>query len=160
MILDRLEHADAYNPLLPGFAKAIGHLQSSDLLELPHGKHAVPGCGDELFLIIDRFTPRTDAEQVWEAHRDYADVQVMLQGYERQGWLPLSAGPDVKTPYNPDRDAEFYHPPAAGPTPQWLTLRPGYFTVFLPHDVHAPSLRVRPEDETAVVKAVYKLKMS
>ena len=157
MIFDRLEHADDYTAILPGLGRALAHLRDSDLLALPAGRHAVPGGGDEVFLIIDRFTPRTDDDQVWESHRKYADLQVMLSGYERQGWLPLSTGPAVKTPYDPERDAEFYHPPAAGPTPQWLTLRAGYFSVFLPHDVHAPSLRVLPEDAAPVAKAVYKI---
>lgn len=67
---------------------------------------------------MDRFTPRTDDQQVGESHRKYADLQVMLSEYERQAWLPLSTGPGVKTPYDDQRDAEFYHPLAAGPTPR------------------------------------------
>lgn len=157
MIFDRLEHADTYLNVLPGLARALTHLRTGEVMDLPAGRHAVPGGGDDVFLIMDRFTPRTDEEQMWESHRNYADLQVMLSGYERQGWLALSTGPAVKTPYDPQRDAAFYHPPAAGPTPQWLTLRTGFFSVFLPHDVHAPSLRVVESDDTPVVKAVYKI---
>ncbi|MEM1354661.1 MAG: YhcH/YjgK/YiaL family protein [Planctomycetota bacterium] len=157
MILDRLEHADAYAALLSTWGKALAHLRETDLLALAHGRHEVPGGGKDLFLILDRFTPRTDAGQVWESHQDYADLQVMLQGRERQGWLPRSSEPAIKTPYDRERDAEFYHPPGPGASPHWLILREGYFTVYLPNDVHAPSLRIDDSDDTPVVKAVYKL---
>lgn len=170
MIYDRYDRIDAYALLLPGLPGVLTSLSilrqwmdshPGAAIDLPTGRQTlVPGKAD---LIIDRYTPAPDRPIVWETHRRYADIQIVLQGEERFGWLPLSAAPPVKDAYDPERDACFYQPPADwhAPPPCSLPLRPGDFAIFLPDDVHAPGLM--PQRVTgpaaAVTKAVVKVRL-
>jgi len=155
MIHDHIDQADAYLPLLPGLDKAIAFLREQPLAELGTGKHVIDG--DRLFVIIDRYTPRTDEQQVWEAHERYADVQLIVAGRERMGVLPLNRATAIKTPYDAEKDAAFYEPASPAADPLWLTMTPGHFAVFLPQDIHAPGLRLNANSVTPVVKAVVKV---
>jgi biofilm protein TabA len=67
-----------------------------------------------------------------EAHRQYIDVQLTLEGIEEIGWSPLAAcRPSV---FDTAKDIGFFDD-----RPHvWLTLPPAHFAIFFPSDAHAP----------------------
>ena len=154
MIHDHLDQADAYLSLLPGLDRALAFLRTQPLAQLDTGRHPIDG--DALYVNIDRYTPRGDDDQAWETHERYADVQLMIQGTERIGVLPHCRATKVQTPYDAERDATFYQPATDQDTPVWLAMTPGHFAIFLPQDLHAPSLRLNGGTEP-VTKAVVKV---
>lgn len=148
MILDHLERADRYAPLAAGIAAALRYLRDTDFTALPDGRIELDG--DRLIAIVSRYRTKLPHEAVWESHRRYIDVQFMVRGSERFGYLPREAAPPIKTPYNDAKDVVFYEP-----GDETLRLRAGHFAIFFPEDVHAPSLADGEPDD--VLKVVMKV---
>jgi YhcH/YjgK/YiaL family protein len=93
--------------------------------------------GTNVFAPVMSYQTRGPEEAVLEAHRKYIDIQVALAGSETLEWFPV-ADLEVQTPYDADRDVEFYHRPHAGPAS--VVLRPGLFVILFPQDAHMPQL--------------------
>ncbi len=130
MVLDRLENMAAYRSLGDGFAKVIDYLKGLDVLRLPIGDFEVDGRAVYGFIKEKQLTKENER---WEAHRRYADVQMILGGSERMGYQPYT-GQTVSEPYNPDKDVEFF----VGTGGSELLLNPGDFAIFLPGELHRP----------------------
>ncbi len=143
MILTTLdEAADAYATTHPRLAAGLAFLRRADLHALPKGKNPVPGFDlEDLAVIVDAYDTRRPEAQIWESHRAYGDIQVVVEGAERVGWIALHSAPAVTTPYAPDA-ALYAVPEQEGRTPCYFTLEPGLAAVFFPHDVHAPCLMI------------------
>ena len=133
MILDHLDRADLYVALSPGIAAAFEYLRTADFANVADGKYPVGDTG--VMAMVSRYHTKPLADAVWESHRRNIDVQYVASGSERFGYVPLEHAPPVKTPYREDKDVMFYEPGG-----DMLTLRAGQFAIFLPHDIHAPSL--------------------
>jgi YhcH/YjgK/YiaL family protein len=133
MIFDRLDHLRQYGNLPYGIPDAIDYLLQTDFTNVPEGRQELDG--DRLIRIVQRFRPRPLNEALWEAHRRYVDVQYVLTGVEQMGHLLWHEGLVVKQPYNTDKDIVFFE--AQG---TFIPVRAGEVAIFLPHDVHAPSL--------------------
>lgn len=148
MILDRLENAPFYRPLGPSIAAALDYLRRTDFHALPEGRHELDG--DALFAIVQRYRAKPLAEARGEAHRLYADVQYVVAGRERMGYLPWHAGLAETTPYDSQRDIAFYEPVGS-----LVEVPAGSFVIFTPNDVHAPGIcpadDAPPEDVLKVV---------
>jgi YhcH/YjgK/YiaL family protein len=86
--------------------------------------------------------------------RPLAENVVVDSGEEVNGWFPV-AGLEVKTPYDPEKDVEFYHRPGAGPAR--VNVSPGTFVVLFPWDAHMPQLAVEGVP-TTVKKVVVKIR--
>ena len=82
VIFDRIENADRYAGISPGFAKAIAFLKRPDLFSLDPGRYEIDG--DDVFAQVTDVTLRPVEESVAERHRDYADIQ-MTFGSDRRG---------------------------------------------------------------------------
>lgn len=109
--------------------------------ELPNGNFVV----EQVYLTKPR------AQGSFETHRKYVDVQVILEGEE----LMEVAHPDgltVRDPYNPERDAMFYHQVSHGSV---LRFRMGDAAIYFPDDAHMASLQV--DGSQLVRKAVVKV---
>jgi biofilm protein TabA len=89
--------------------------------------------GNDLYVMVNSYETRPHN---LEAHRAYVDIQVVLSGAEAIGWLPAQGLPE-KTPYNPEKDIEFYDAPVEKQT--LIRMNPGLFAVFFPWDAHAPA---------------------
>ena len=139
MILDRLENADLYRAIGANIAAALDYLRRTDFSQMPVGRHEVDG--DRVFAIVQRYRPKPLAQIVWEAHRQYIDVQCLAAGSERMGYLPLADSLSVRQPYDPQKDAVLFD--ADG---QLFTMSPGDFAIFAPGDVHAPGLAIDSAD--------------
>ena len=132
MILDRLENADRYAALHPGFARGLAFLAEARRLDLPEGRHEVDG--DRIYAVVARAAARSRARAALEAHRRYIDIQFVLSGVEEIGWRSRAECNLTREPYDVARDIEFF----ADPPTAWVTVEPGAFAVFFPEDAHAP----------------------
>jgi YhcH/YjgK/YiaL family protein len=86
---------------------------------------------------VQAYTPKPEADGRWEAHREHADIQLVVSGAERMG-VAAMAGMTLQPPYDAERDVEFY----SGSGGKFFEVNAGEFAVFFPHDVHMPSLEI------------------
>ena len=149
MIADTLSNAAIYKKLGRNFEKAFDFLQQADLNAFPIGKQAIDG--DNVFMILSEYTTKLFSDARWEAHRVYADIQLLLAGEERIGYAPLTKMKTTED-YNPAKDILFLSGDG-----DYTTIRPGVFAVFLPHDAHQPC--VATGNQQTVKKLVIKVKM-
>ncbi len=96
----------------------------------PNGRHELDG--DNLYAVVSDSPLRPWGEGLPEAHRRYVDVQFPLVGEETIGVAPLRADA-ADLPFDDARDIAFYEQKTSP-----LTLAPGEFAVFFPHDAHLP----------------------
>ena len=136
MILDRLEESVHYTSLGTHFAAGFAYLRETDLVNLADGRYEIDG--KKIFAIVQTYLPKSHAEGRWESHRDYADIQFVASGAERMGVASL-IGVTVESPYDAEKDVEFYRSVAGG---NFFEVNAGEFALFYPHDVHMPSLEL------------------
>jgi biofilm protein TabA len=133
MIYDRLTNLKQYGQLPYGIPKAVDYLLRTDFARVPDGRYELDG--DRLVAIVQRYATRPMAKAEWEAHRRYADVQLIVEGAERMGHALLHEGLAIKQPYDEQKDAIMFD--AHG---SFFRVAAGEVAIFLPHDVHAPCL--------------------
>lgn len=153
MIVDRLERLSRYGDVLPGMPGILDFLSRTDLRTLPQGKTVVsPG----LYVLREDYATKPLPECVFEAHRRYADLQIVLSGTEAFGYRPEDGkGYAVKSAYDPGKDVEKYEVPE---TFTRVVLEAGMFALALPGDLHMPKLAAG--DSSPVEKAVLKIRLS
>ena len=154
MILDRLDTSVAYAALGERFAAAFAYLRQADLAGVADGTHEIEG--RNVFAIVQTYPAKPAAQGRWEAHRDYADIQLVIRGAERMGVTPMGSVAS-QTPYDAEKDVEFFAGElSAG---QCFRVDAGTFAVFFPHDVHMPSLALDDARPTDVKKVVIKVRL-
>lgn len=131
MILDQLANADTYRFLGPSFEQAFAYLKSFSPAT-PDGRHNLNG--DRLYALVQSYNTAPATERTFEAHRQYADVQYIVDGRETIYYNHVSVL-EPKTEYDPKTDATFYHDQDNRP----FHLGRGDFMIFLPQDAHKPS---------------------
>lgn len=131
-----IETFDSDNPIVPehaGLAAALAWLRQTDLNTLPLGRHEIQG--DDVFAMIEDYTTKLEADGVWETHAEHADIQLLLAGQERIGWVADTSTVSLSEDRRPDADVCFFSPPAQ---PLWVTLCPGMFVLIPPGELHGP----------------------
>src|SRR5690606_10129714 len=131
----------------PLFQRVLDFVAENPLESLENGKHEIQG--KDCFVIVAEYETKPVEKSIFEAHRKYLDIQVMLYGEERMGILPLS----LTTPgtYEPDRDFL----PISG-NPDLLRFPAGFFMIFHPQDAHMPGVQTE-SGISKVRKAVFKV---
>ena len=132
MILSDLQHTERIEQLHPLFKEVFDYVKSHDLLHTECGRIELRG--DELFINNANPTLIPEEKQVLELHRDYIDIQILLEGKERMGWKAFDDLQEEVQPYDKEKDCALY---ADRPT-TFVDLVPGQFTIFFPEDPHAP----------------------
>ncbi len=132
MILDRIENAKQYFALHQHLAKAFEYLASHDVAALADGRYEIDG--SRVYLLMAHSPGRGRQGARLEAHRRYIDVQIPLNAPEEMGWKETSLCRSVSKPYDPAADIEFFSDAPVS----WITVEPGCFVLFFPHDAHAP----------------------
>ncbi|OHB80337.1 MAG: hypothetical protein A2W31_15295 [Planctomycetes bacterium RBG_16_64_10] len=149
MILDRLEHWCDYGWPNDRFRLAFEYLEKLDP-DLEDGRHPIDG--DHVFNLMQTYQTKPRQGELFESHREYADIQVVVRGAEQIWWAPRSSLQVVAPMAN---DKELQAMISAATT---LVLSPGLFAVFFPpDDAHAPCL-VHQQIST-VRKACIKVRM-
>ncbi|MCE9608375.1 MAG: YhcH/YjgK/YiaL family protein [Planctomycetia bacterium] len=132
MIFDRLENAELYTPLHPGFAPAFAYLRTADFTGLEQGRHEVDG--ERLFVMLGREPGQGRERRKLEFHERYIDIQCVLSGSDEIGWRSSENCRELDQPYDPKREVGFYKE-----RPEtYFTVGEREFAIFYPTDPHAP----------------------
>lgn len=150
MILDSLRHWTRYLSLGSGIRSALEYLHGSDFDRLDNGRYNLDG--DQVYAIVNRYQTKPLTDAVWEAHRKYIDVQFVVRGTERLGYIPLDRAPEIVTPYDFQRDVTLY-----APGDDMLRFSAGQFAILYPDDIHAPGLACDLQTPSEVLKVVVKV---
>lgn len=148
MIHDLMSNWRSYNWPSERFNLAFYYLEKLPE-NSPEGHFEIDG--DNVFCNVQNYETKPREEQRFEAHKDYADLQIVLAGEESVLWAPRKELTLVQ-PYEPD--IEFY---ALTENPTDVVLKPGRFVVLFPHDAHAPCTHHVKKHK--VRKAVVKIKL-
>ena len=130
MIIDRLANESPVYQLPSRLTRALEYLRATDMRSVALGRHDLDG--DHLFALVQEYTTRTADQCVWEAHRQYIDVQFVVTGAERMGIASLGQMREREA-YDSARDVAFFEPGS-----EFVTIRAGMFAIFGPDDVHSP----------------------
>ena len=138
-------------PVLPAaVVRALDALARRDLAVLEPGRYPLDEEG--MFLLIQQVVTKPTADCRPEAHRDHADIQLVLSGIERYGLAMHDAALVPTNDLLNSRDIAFY----PSPRHEWFVdLAPDQFVVIYPGDLHRPCCTVG-EPQT-VRKAVVKI---
>ena len=145
MILDKLENLGNYE-LGEKFHLAEEFLRNNDLMNLPPCKIKVSG-NDVVVNIID-FTGKKEADCRMEAHRDFCDIQIIMNDEEEMGWKPQEDCKEIITAYNEEKDVEFY----ADKADAKIKVGPRQFAIFFPSDAHQPGIAPGRQYRKIIVK--------
>jgi biofilm protein TabA len=150
MVYDELNTIDSYRALLGRHADAIiSFLRRRDLESLSDGEYPIHG--RDAYAIVQTYTTKPRQQCIWESHRIYADIQLILRGREHMGRQPIDAM-TISQSYDESRDRTLYTGDGDG-----VTVSGGQFTIFLSQDVHMPGRLVDRQEE--VKKVVVKLRL-
>lgn len=128
----------------------LDFLESTDLNELEDGKHLIQGEG--FFVNIFRYTTASEQERIWEAHREYIDIQMVIEGEEIcQQAFSVEC---TKGVYEEDKDFIPITLNANTPCTRFVLNR-DKLAVFYPEDAHQTGVSIH--TPCAIRKAVFKL---
>ncbi|MDF2877885.1 MAG: putative beta-D-galactosidase [Clostridia bacterium] len=150
MIVDKIQHIEKYKEWDIPVHKIMEFIAYQEKVNLPDGRYDI--LGDNLFALVQIYKTRDYEEGKWEAHREYSDLQYMVEGAEWMYWA-LPEKLTVSEGYNPQKDILFYQ---EAPYQGSMLLEQGMFALFLPQDIHRPCCKVQKEE--AVKKIVFKIK--
>lgn len=134
MIADSLKNYTRYLSLSPRLAKAFEYILNNDIASLEDGRHDIDG--DEIFAMVSSPELKRPEDAPVETHRKYLDIQLVLSGSEKFGWIAAEELKQPSAPFDEAKDICFWEDT---PTMQF-ELHEGQMAIFLPEDGHAPMI--------------------
>lgn len=134
--------------------KHLKQLETSDGYALPEPDTKQTVC-DGITVTFPAYAPGAVSTRIWEAHRAFADVHILLKGEE-----------DMQIGYVPEMKAGEYQPqkdflPLEGTEKTVIRLTPGYGVLLLPNDAHKVGIAVPGWHEgKSIRKAMFKIDLS
>ena len=148
MIFGNIQNLKEYAFLPQALQDCFTYAASHDLLELDAGTYEIDQ--KRLFVNITQYTTTAPKNRVWEAHRQYLDLHLMLRGTEM---INVNFIENMKQlAYQQDKDFL----PLEGICNSSVVLQEGDFLICYPNDCHQTALQVS-EPET-IKKAIFKNK--
>ncbi len=148
MIQDSLKNSHLYYDSSKALKKAFTFINELDPSS-PDGSYEIDG--EALFAILCSYPTRQADSALFEAHKKYIDIQVVLAGQERID-VSLDEDIEVSQPYDEDKDVVLFNAPQIYST---LMMRAGEFAIFYPQDIHRPSCSIKdPQDVRKLVVKV------
>ena len=151
MIFDSIDQLNRY--AIPYAAQVIDFLNRKDLASIKEPEIEISG--RDLFVRPMRYLPKSAQQNKFEAHRTYADIQVVLKGREI---MQVAPGAPLKPiiEYDAVKDYQFF---TVEQNISDLVVDQNHFTVFYPGEVHRPSC-LAAEGDGEVFKLVFKVRMA
>lgn len=149
MILDHINNLGNYKNIHPDFSKIAEYVRNNRLDTMPAGRYEIEGT--DSFVMIHHYETKNAEEIMWESHRKYIDIQYVLYGAEKMGYMPVGQL-TITSPYSEDKDVVFYKEMDEF---EAYEVKEGYFVIFLPEDAHKPSCLI--DEAKEVKKAIIKV---
>ncbi len=131
MIKDSLANASRYAGLSPRFDQAFAFLANTDLGSLTLGRHDI---AEGVFVNVQSYEPAPVEKKQYEMHKDYIDIQVVVEGSELLVEAPANLD---EHPITGDDCSLFDNP---GSMPTVVSLRAGDFCIVWPGESHKPGI--------------------
>ena len=145
MIKDRLENAKIYYGLSEKIKKGFNWLINTDFTQIQDGRYEID---ERLYANVQTYDTKEDA--LFEAHREYIDIQYIIEGEEKIGIVNYN-NCKSEIPYDKVKDIEFLDSTDG----EWISLNKGEFIMLYPQDAHKPSINLH--KKTNVRKVVVKV---
>ena len=137
MIYDSLKYAGQYAALHPQFPEAFAFLEKAR--DLAPGRYDL---SEGMYAIVEpEGNTRNGEGALFEAHRQYIDVQMLIKGRSRVEWA-LTENLTVEKPFQPEKDYE-----GLSGTGRFFEAQPFDFYVLYPNDAHKPHCFFAQESE-------------
>ena len=126
--------------------EGLEFLAKTDFSKLEDGRHVI---NDYMYVNVETYQTKEDA--LFEAHRDYIDIQYIISGEEKIGVTKYSDCTE-NIPYDKERDIEFLNGEG-----EFYPMRTGDYMILCPTDAHKPSISLN--EKATVRKAVVKVRV-
>lgn len=150
MIKNSLKYTKNYYNLSDKIRLALEYLDQNDLKERENGRYDI--LGDDVYINVQDYTSKPEAQGKWEAHRKYIDIQFMIKGSERIGVGEIDNYQTSET-YDETKDLEFLK--VSNDKYQFINMNENDFIILYPQDVHMPQIAM--DTPFYVKKAVVKI---
>ena len=149
MIYTNMKNIRRYLGIDPKLDKAIEYILANDVKSLSMGIHEIDG--KDVFVNRHEYDTIPEEKGNWEGHRDYLDIQMVLEGQERIGVSDVSVL--EQTGYIEERDRYNF----TGPVTAWLPMHPGDLLILYPEDAHM--VKVQIDGQEHLQKACVKVRV-
>ena len=131
MIICPYKDLNRYEAIIPGLKEAmevIAGLENYEPATYPLS------CGGKV--LVQANTTKPAEGGLLEAHKNFLDIQYILEGGETMGWAPLDTLTQAKE-YNDVKDVWHFDG-----IRDFVDIRPGYCYVVYPEDAHQPGVHL------------------
>ena len=149
MIYTNMDRILRYLGISETLDTAIRYLVSTDLTQLHMGRNDVDG--DNVFVNRFDYNTMTEEEAIWEGHKKYGDIHVLLCGHEKIG---VSDAASLSVTVQKDADDFVGY---EGPVQTWCPMTTRDLLIVFPEDVH--KVKVIDGESAFVQKACFKFKV-
>ena len=132
MIKDSLVNSKIYYNLSENIKIGFEWIKNNDLKSMPDGRYEL---SSNIFANVQSYQTKETAP--YEAHRDYIDIQYMIDGEELSG-VASYTNCSVVEKYDKEKDIEFL---SCNVPEQFYKIQEGEFFVFFPTDAHKPAIK-------------------
>jgi YhcH/YjgK/YiaL family protein len=150
MIYDSLQNLERYTSI-PNVNEIVRFIERTDLHNLTLGDLQIKG--DDLYVKVLRYKPQDASRNYFETHREYIDVQIVLDGVD----LMQVVQPQhltVTDEFKLEGDFVFYK---ATECISDIVVSKNEFAVFFPGEPHKPGCSYR-NNNCEVYKLVFKVR--
>ena len=126
--------------------EGLNYLSTTDFTKVEDGRHDLT---DYLYANIQTYQTKEDA--LFEAHRDYIDIQYIISGEEKISVTDYSSCTEAVA-YDKEKDIEFLNGEG-----EYYPLKEGEYMILYPQDAHKPSISLN--NQSTVRKAVVKVRI-
>lgn len=117
--------------------EAFDFLKKHDLPNLLPGSYVIDS--GNVIATVSELNPKEKEQVNWEAHRNFNDLQYIIQGKVQMGVASISdPQARVTVPYAPKADTETFSVGGG----KYYDAQPGTFFIFSPKEIHRPAFKV------------------
>lgn len=107
--------------------------------------------GDDLFAVVNSYFTEPEEDRLFENHKKYIDLQILLKGREKLLWAPVETLEMTKEEYSKGGDIAFYK----GKSQSEVVLSDNVCVVLFENDAHMPNVKYT--EKESVLKVVFKI---
>lgn len=149
MIFGNIKDIEAYGFLEENVLKCLKYAKNNDLVNFETGSYEIDG--DNVFVNIVEYETTTPENRVWEAHRRYLDLHMMLKGAEE---MDVNFVDNMVQKEFAEKDDLLF---LEGEKNSHVILSAGDFLICYPEDGHKTAIQVNGPEQ--VKKAVFKIRI-